>query len=81
MVGLVMKRYLSFRILMKPNFKPKFYYTYLLAYRNVMDFLSNNKSPRLCKPRVSDGSHEGVYSVGVLSTVLMTSAQCWCPHA
>ena len=38
-----------------------------------MDILSNNKPPRPCKPRVSDGSHEGVYSVGVLSTVLVSS--------
>jgi len=51
---------------MKPNFKNKFYYIYLLVYRNVMDILSNNKPPRFFKPRVSDGSHEGVYSVGVL---------------
>jgi hypothetical protein len=45
-----------------------------------MDILSNNKPPRLCKPRVSDGSHEGLYSVGVLCTVLVSSVQCWCPH-
>lgn len=31
-----------------------------------MDILSNNKPPRLYKPRVSDGSYEGVYNVGVL---------------
>ena len=45
-----------------------------------MDILSNNKPPRLCKPRVSDGSYEGVYSVGVLTTVLVSSVLCWCPQ-
>jgi len=39
-----------------------------------MDILSNNKPPRLSKPRVSDGSYEGVYNVGVLipDTALLT---------
>jgi len=39
-----------------------------------MDILSNNKPPRPCKPHFSDGSHEGVYSVGVLipETSLLT---------
>jgi len=31
-----------------------------------MDILSNNKPPRLSKPRVCDGSYEGVYTVSVL---------------